>query len=116
MKTEAKQKRFSPILVPEIPRQEAKDEVISFRLPARLKANIDRQLKGLGVPDSRKADFYRGAIIAAIGNSLRAQDPSWQEFLEAIQPLAKQYLGMELMDSGSKGILEEGGESPTIAA
>jgi hypothetical protein len=114
MKMAAKPKKFSPILVPEIPRLEAKDEVISFRLPGRLKAGIDRQLKALGVPDSRKADFYRGAILAAIGNSLRARDASWQKFLEAIQPLARQHLGLDLMDSGAKGILDEGDEETRL--
>ena len=110
MKTAAKPRKFSPLLVPPIPSSEPKDEVISFRLPARLKANIDKHLKVLGVPDNRKADFYRGAILAGIGNSLRAKDPAWQAFLDALQPLAKQHLGMELMDSGLKGILNEGDE------
>jgi hypothetical protein len=108
MKTAAKAEKFSPVLMPEIPRAESKDEVISFRLPARLKANIDRHLKALGVPGNRKADFYRGAIIAAIGNSLRARDASWRAFLDDVQPIAQKHLGMKLMDSGIEGILEEG--------
>jgi hypothetical protein len=110
MKTAMKPKKVSPVLMPSIPRAEAKDEVISFRLPARLKANIDKHLKALGVPDNRKAEFYRGAILAAIGNCLRAQDASWQSFLEALQPLAQKHLGMGLGDSGLKGILDEGGD------
>ena len=100
----------SPILAPKIPSRESKDELIAFRVPARWKANIEKRLNELGVPASKRADFYRGAVIAGIGNALRAQDSKWQAFVDAIQPLAKKHLSMELSDDGAESILSLGQE------
>ncbi len=44
--------------------------------------------------------FIRGAVESAIFNSLRAKDPQWQKFMEAIQPTAQKTLGYGLYDGG----------------
>lgn len=60
----------------------------------------------LGVKDL--STFIRGAVESAIFNSKRAQDPEWQKFIEAIQPIAQKILGHGFYDGGAQDF-EAGG-------
>jgi hypothetical protein len=98
----------SMVLVPLQLEKETMDEMIAFRLPSKWKANIEKRLAALGVPKSRFSEFYRGAIIAGIGNSMRAKSPEWQEFLRVVQPIAKEKLGADLTDAGLEALIRQG--------
>ncbi|MGH7441632.1 MAG: hypothetical protein ACREKE_03045 [bacterium] len=88
--------------------RESMDGVISFRIPGKWKANIEKRLQALGLSERRYADFYRGAVMAAIGNSLRAKSPAWQAFLKEVEPVAEAKLGTKLTDQGIEGIVRQG--------
>jgi hypothetical protein len=104
----AEKSGYSIAMAPVLPEKETKGAQIAFRIPAKWKANIEAQLRALGVPDDRFAEFYRGAIIAGIGNAIRAQDPAWQRFVEEVQPQAKRTLGMALTDAGLEALIRQG--------
>jgi hypothetical protein len=84
------------------------DAAITFRIPSKWKANIERQLLAMGLPKRRHSDFFRGALVASLGTAMRAKDPAWQAFLEAAQPIAQQTLGTKLKDEGLEAILRQG--------
>jgi hypothetical protein len=81
---------------------------IRFRISSKWKANIVSQLGALGVPPRAHAEFFRGAVIAAIGQAQRAKSPSWQAFVAAVQPHAQERLGMSLTDGGLIAIMRQG--------
>jgi hypothetical protein len=99
---------YSFVMAPPVPEKQTKSAQIAFRIPAKWKANIEAQLRALGVPSDSFAEFYRGAIIAGIGNAIRAKDPAWQRFVEEVQPQAKRTLGMALTDAGLQALIRQG--------
>lgn len=99
---------YSMAMAPVMPEKQTKSAQIAFRIPAKWKANIEAQLRALGVAEDSFAEFYRGAIIAGIGNAIRAKDPAWQRFVEEVQPQAKRTLGMALTDAGLEALIRQG--------
>src|ERR1700722_8595210 len=86
--------------------EEQKTVPINFRIKPSQEKHWKEMAKKLGVKDL--SSFIRGAVDSAIFNSLRAQDPQWQKFIEAIQPAAKKILGHGFYDGGAEDI-EAGG-------
>ena len=74
----------------------AKDEVLRFRVDARQKQYWLEAIEKLGVEFS---SYVRQAIDRAITQDLRSSDPQWQDFIKAIQPVAKKVLGHEVSDN-----------------
>jgi hypothetical protein len=71
--------------------------------------NMNKSLKKLGV--AKKSDvqkFMRGAIFAGIAMACNAETKQWQEFVDAIQPLAKKHLGMGLKLEGKEAYIRSG--------
>jgi len=93
---------FSPIQL-----EEQKTVPINFRIKPSQEKHWKAMAQKLGVKDL--STFIRGAVDSAIFNSLRAQDPQWQKFMEAIQPAAQKILGHGLYDGGAQDI-EAGGQ------
>jgi hypothetical protein len=60
--------------------------------------------------------FLRGAVLAAIHKSRQSKDPKWQEFVEAIQPIARRVLGHGFFDGGGKLYGDSGAESSGVPA
>jgi hypothetical protein len=73
----------------------AKAEVLRFRVDPRQKQFWLEAMDKLGVEFS---SYVRQAVDRAIGQDLRSQDPKWQEFVKAIQPKAREILGVEIGD------------------
>jgi len=89
-----------------------KDDLLPIRVNTEVKAYLEAELSKLGLRTAReRQDFYRGAILAGISNAKRANTPQWQKFVAAIQPVAREHLGMGLDLDGSKEIMEAGSES-----
>lgn len=65
--------------------------------------------KKLGVKDF--SAFIRGAVNSAVFVSSRAQEPKWQEFVEAVQPAAKRILGHGFYDGGAEDFESSGRET-----
>ncbi len=86
--------------------EEQKTVPINFRITPGQEKHWKEMAKKLGVKDL--SSFIRGAVDSAIFNSLRAQDPQWQKFIEAIQPAAQKILGHGFYDGGAEDI-EAGG-------
>lgn len=74
----------------------SKDEVLRFRVHARQKQYWLEAIAKLGVEFS---SYVRQAVDRAIAQDLRSSDPQWQEFIKAVQPVAKQVLGHEVSDN-----------------
>ena len=74
----------------------AKDEVLRFRVDARQKQFWLEAIAKLGVEFS---GYVRQAVDRAIAQDLRSSDPKWQDFMKAIQPVAKEVLGHEVSDN-----------------
>lgn len=93
----------------------SKDAILAIRVAPTTKDWIEDELLRLGVAPKDRAHFYRGAILAAIGNVKRAQSPAWKKFLAAIQPAAQKHLGAGL-ELGNASVIEHlGYDGPTIA-
>jgi len=73
-----------------------KGEVLRFRVDTRQKQYWLEAIAELGVEFS---SYVRQAVDRAIAQDLRSSDPKWQDFLKAIQPVAKQVLGHEVSDN-----------------
>lgn len=93
-------------LFPHIHEEEQKTVPINFRVKPSQEKHWKEVAKMLGVKDL--SAFIRGAVESAIFTSLRAQDPQWQKFVEAIQPTAQKILGHGFYDGGV-GDFEAGG-------
>ena len=86
--------------------EEQRTVPINFRIKPSQEKHWKDMAKKLGVKDL--STFIRGAVESAIFNSLRAQDPQWQKFIEAIQPMAHKMLGHGFYDGGAEDF-EAGG-------
>ena len=107
---------IDPVLRPRLAQgRAAKDAILALRLAPAVKDWIEDELEKLGVEPKNRADFYRGAILAAIGNVKRSQDPAWNRFLEAVQPAARRHLGAALELGGPDALQNLGYGGPTIA-
>jgi hypothetical protein len=84
----------------------AKGEVLRFRVDARQKQYWLEAIAKLGAEFS---SYVRQAVDRAIAQDLRSSDPQWQEFIKAVQPVAKQVLGHEVSDN-AKDRLENAAE------
>ena len=93
-------------LFPHIHVEEQRTVPINLRVKPSQEKHWKEMAKKLGVKDL--STFIRGAVESAIFTSLRAQDPQWQKFIEAIQPTAKKILGHGFYDGGSEDF-EAGG-------
>jgi len=103
-------KALDPVLIPPSSRG-TKDEVLSIRVNSQAMAFIEDELSKLGLDTSRKRqNFYRGAILAGIGNAKRAHSPAWKKFIAVIQPQARKHLGMGLELDGAEAIMESGSQ------
>jgi hypothetical protein len=110
MKTDVKETRFS-FYAPTGETKEAQT-VFTFRVkPSQVKYWKEKQ-RELGIKDF--SAFIRGAVNSALFVSLRANDPHWQEFVEAAQPLSKKHLGHGFYDGGAKDIESSGTYYKTI--
>lgn len=87
--------------------EEQKTVPVNFRIKPSQEKHWKDMAQELGVKDL--STFIRGAVDSAIFNSLRARDPRWQKFIEAIQPVAQKILGHGLYDGGAQDI-EAGGQ------
>ncbi len=76
--------------------RDSKDEVLRFRVDSRQKQYWLEAIAKLNVEFS---SYVRQSIDRSIAQDLRASDPKWQEFMKAIQPVAKQVLGHEVSDN-----------------
>jgi len=76
--------------------RESKDEVLRFRIDSRQKQYWLEAIAKLNVEFS---GYVRQAVDRAIAQDLRASEPKWQEFMKAIQPVAKNVLGHEVSDN-----------------
>jgi len=74
----------------------AKDEVLRFRVDARQK---QYWLEAIAKFEVEFSSYVRQAIDRAIAQDLRSSDPQWQDFIKAIQPVAKKVLGHEVSDN-----------------
>ena len=74
--------------------------MIRFKAKSSQAKYWEESLKALGVKDF--SSFARGAVQAAIEMGQKAHDPKWQDFLEAIQPMAKKKLGYGIFHGGAK--------------
>jgi DNA-directed RNA polymerase specialized sigma subunit len=74
----------------------SKDEVLRFRVDSRQKQYWLEAIDKLHVEFS---SYVRQAVDRAIAQDLRSSDPKWQEFMKAIQPVAKTMLGHEVSDN-----------------
>ena len=74
----------------------AKDDILRFRVHPKQKQYWLKALAKLGVEDF--STYARAAVERAIAQDLRAAEPQWQEFIKAIQPKAKEILGVEVSD------------------
>ena len=101
-----------PLHVPEGTKTEPK-KVSSFRATQAQMAYWQETAEKLGVKDF--SAFLRGALDSAVFISLRAKDPKWQEFMNAVQPLAHQILGHGFYDGGAKDFEASGTESTGIS-
>lgn len=107
---------IDPVIRPSVKgARPAKDAILAIRMAPQVKEWIEAELEKLQVEPKHRAHFYRGAILAAIGNVKRAQDPGWKLFLKAIQPAARRHLGAELELGGAESIENLGYDGPTIA-
>lgn len=90
---------------------ETKSEVLSIRFNRTARSFLEKELAGMGIVSKRdRMNFFRGAILAGIGNAQRANSPAWQKFIKAIQPMSKKILGMALKLDGAEDIMESGAE------
>src|SRR5665213_4008392 len=89
--------------------EEQKTVPVNFRVKPSQEKHWKEMAQKLGVRDL--STFIRGAVDSAIFNSLRARDPQWQKFIEAIQPAAQKILGHGFYDGGAQDI-EAGGRDP----
>ena len=78
----------------------------NFRIKPSQEKHWKEMAKQLGIKDL--STFIRGAVESAIFTSLRAQDPQWQKFIEAVQPMAQKILGNGFYDGGAEDF-EAGG-------
>lgn len=92
---------------PAIRGEEQKASTISFRVKPSQEKRWKEAAQKLGIKDF--SSFIRGAIESAIFSSLRAQDPHWQKFVDAIQPTAQKVLGHGFYDGGAEDF-EGGGQ------
>lgn len=111
MKTHVAEK---PNLFPYIREEEEKSVTLKFRATPSQAKYWEESLRGLGVKDF--SSFARGAIQAAIEMGQKANDPKWQEFLEAIQPIAKKKLGYGIFHGGAAVTEGYGKERKGISA
>jgi len=93
---------------PPIQTEEQKAVLVNLRITPSQEKHWREMAKKLGVKDL--STFIRGAVESAIFNSVRAQDPHWQKFIEAIQPMAQKILGQGFYDGGAEDF-EAGGQS-----
>lgn len=111
MKTHLAEKvDFFPVI------REEEEKTVTFRFratPSQAKYWED-SLKDLGVKDF--SSFARGAIQAAVEMGFKAKDPKWQDFIEAIQPVAKKKLGYGLFHGGARITEGYGAERKGITA
>lgn len=91
-------------------------EVVTFRAKPSEVAYWDKALNELGVHEKDKAAFMRGAMHSAIWLSQRAKDPDWQKFVEAVQGLAKKFLGHGFYDGGAQDIVSRGTDHKGLPA
>ncbi len=84
---------------PVIRGEEEKSITLRFRATPSQAKYWEESLKALGVKDF--SSFARGAVQAAIEMGQKAHDPKWQDFLEAIQPIAKKKLGYGIFHGGA---------------
>jgi hypothetical protein len=94
-------------LFPRIHEEEQKTVPVNFRITPSQEKHWKDMAKKLGIKDV--STFIRGAVESAIFTSLRAQDPQWQKFIEAIQPTAQKILGHGFYDGGAEDF-EAGGQ------
>jgi uncharacterized protein (DUF1778 family) len=94
---------FSPIQA-----EEQKNVPINFRVKPSQEKHWKAMAEKLGIKDL--STFIRGAVESAIFNSVRAQDPQWQKFIEAIQPTAQKMLGHGFYDGGAEDFVAGGSE------
>ena len=74
-----------------------KEDILRFRVDPRQKKYWLDAMCELGVEDF--SSYAREAIDRAIGQDLQSKDPKWQAFMQAIQPQAKEILGVALKDN-----------------
>lgn len=86
--------------------EEQKTELINLKVKPSQETRWKEMAKELGIKDL--STFIRGAVESAIFNSKRAKDPQWQDFIEAIQPIAIKILGHGFYDGGVRDF-EAGG-------
>jgi hypothetical protein len=98
------------------PAREVKEvrQVVTFRAKPSEIQYWNEKAKKLGVKDF--SAFIRGSLNSAIYVSQRAQDPAWQKFVEAVQPIAKKFLGFGFYDGGAKDFESSGTEYKTTSA
>lgn len=78
--------------------EEQKTVPINLKVKPSQERHWKEMAQKLGVKDL--STFIRGAVESAIFNSVRAQDPEWQKFIAAIQPIALKILGHGFYDGG----------------
>lgn len=83
-----------------------KPPVVTFRVKDSEYEYWIAETEKLGVKDF--SAFLRGAVHSAIYVSKRAQEPVWQRFVEAVQPLAKKILGLGFHDGGAQDLEASG--------
>jgi hypothetical protein len=76
--------------------RDSKDEVLRFRVDSRQK---QYWLEAMHKLHAEFSSYVRQAVDRAIAQDLRSSDPKWQEFMKAIQPVAKTVLGHEVSDN-----------------
>jgi hypothetical protein len=74
----------------------SRDITLRFRVHASQKQYWFKALAKLGVEDF--STYARAAVERAITQDLRSLEPQWQEFVKAIQPIAKEKLGVQVSD------------------
>ncbi len=86
--------------------EEQKTAPINLKVTPSQEKHWREMAKKLGIKDL--STFIRGAVESAIFNSVRAEDPEWKRFIEAIQPTAQKILGHGFYDGGAEDF-EAGG-------
>jgi hypothetical protein len=80
-------------------KEEQKTVPINLKVKPSQEKRWKEMIERFGIKDL--STFIRGAVESAIFNSLRAEDPEWQKFIEAIQPTALKILGHGFYDGGA---------------
>jgi len=79
-----------------IQKRGAKATSLNIRIDPRQKSFWEDSIKDLGVDDL--SSYIRNAVDRCIAQDLRAHDPKWQAFVQAMQEPAMKILGQKLVD------------------